>query len=128
MWGGEARKAGRRYWIDRQGAVPAFRRARWLGGSAMPISNGVSRRLNPLSAWVGRLTVSLRLLLGIVVPLVALVASLAIFYVVRGSVEAANDAGGQTVSRLLDAKEVRDSLSALQLSMNMFVGHPDGSA
>ena len=94
----------------------------------MPISNGVSRHLNPLSAWVGRLTVSLRLLLGIVVPLVALVASLAIFYVVRGSVEAANDAGGQTVSRLLDAKEVRDSLSALQLSMNMFVGHPDGPA
>ena len=69
---------------------------------------------------------SLRLLLGIVVPLVALVASLAIFYIVRGSVEAANDAGQQTVSRLLGAKEVRDNLSAVQLSVNMFVGRPDG--
>lgn len=74
--------------------------------------------------WVSRSSISLRLLLGVAVPLAALIASLGVFFLVRSDVDRQNDASRGAVSALLQTKAFRDQLSALQLDLVSFVRDP----
>lgn len=77
-----------------------------------------------VARWVARLSISLRLLLSVAVPLVALLASLGFFFVVRADVDRENSASRDAVSDLLATKAFRDGLSELQLDLVTFVREP----